>query len=145
MREVLNQILTMPAPFDSVPQDLAIEAGEEVVDNQTLLLAQLVRKAQGYSYMEQTEQQTPDGQTIARSVSIRHLAPDVKAAQEIRNILGDSRDTAAEKAERKARTDKLKADTAAIKAKNSTEAQDAPDDGFLAALDGKAAEDWSGG
>jgi hypothetical protein len=61
--------------------------------------------------------------------------------KEIRNILGESRETAAEKAERKARTEKLKADTEALRAKSGAQ-EEIADDGFLEALAGEAADVW---
>ena len=113
MKTVLNEILAMPADPNGMPLEVAhIAPGK--IDNQTLMLAQLFRKATGYDY-DETEIQT--GDTSTQKLKRKHVPPDVKAVQEIRNILGESRDTSAEKAERKARTEKLKAETAAVKAK----------------------------
>ena len=115
MKSVLNELLTMPAESDEAKTALAgVEHLLPECDNQTAVLAGLMKQA---------------------------MLGEVKAVQEIRNILGESRDTAAEKAERKARTEKLKADTAALRARTG-EPEEAPDDGFLEAMGKAAAEVW---
>ena len=136
MKSVLGEILAMPASRDAIPVDASLVVPGDM-DNQTLMLVQLFRRATGYDYDETEE--VSAGEASVRKFKRKHLPPDVKAVQEIRNILGESRDTAAEKAERKARTEKLKADTAAIQAKNG-EPEEAPDDGFLDALREEAAD-----
>lgn len=114
LRAAMQELLALPP--DS-PEAQAALAGLhlEGVDNQTAMLAGLLKAA---------------------------MTGDVKAVQEVRNIIGDSRDTAAERAERKARTDKLWAEAAAAQAKVNGVA-DCPDDGFLDALRGEVTDSWS--
>lgn len=115
MKTVLNELLTLPAE-SAVAQAALGGIDLDGADNQAAILAGLMKAA---------------------------MAGDVKAVQEIRNILGESRDTPAEKAERKARTEKLQADAAAAQAKVNGDGQERPDDGFIEALRGEAASDWS--
>jgi hypothetical protein len=137
MKTVLNEILAMPADPNGMPLGVSsVVPGE--IDNQTLMLAQLFRKATGYDY-DETETQT--GDTCVQKLKRKHIPPDVSAVKEIRNILGESRDSAAEKAERKARTEKLKADTEAQRAKSGAQ-EEIADDGFLEALAGEAEDVW---
>lgn len=139
MRAVLNELLTLPARSEDIPIEVSELAPGEV-DNQTLMLAQLFRRATGYEYTEIKEK---NGDTCEMTTVRKQVPPDVKAVQEIRNILGESRDTAAEKAERKARTEHINASTVLLQARSSDmDPEKAPDDGFLEALEGKAAEDW---
>lgn len=138
MKTVLSEILALPADVDAMPIGVSTIVGGEI-DNQTLLLAQLFRRATGYDY---DEHETQTGETYVEKLKRKHIPPDVKAVQEIRNILGESRDTAAEKAERKARTDRIKADTEAIRAKSGAQ-EEIADDGFLQALTAEAADVWS--
>jgi hypothetical protein len=115
MRTVLNELLLLP-PDSPEAQEALQGFVIDGADNQAAVLAGLLK---------------------------RGMTGDPKAVQEILRILGESRDTAAEKAERKARTEKLKADTALQQARlNSDCPTDIPEDGFLNALEG-AAEDWT--
>ena len=69
----------------------------------------------------------------------------VKAYEAIARYSGQSDRTDADQEEQKARTEATKAQTAAAKAKSGQdEEEEAPDDGFLEALKGSAAEDWEG-
>ena len=138
MKTVLGEILAAPANRDAVPIDASLVVPGDM-DNQTLMLVQLFRRATGYDYDETEE--ILGGEATVRKFKRKHIPADVRAVQEIRNILGESRETAAEKAERKARTEKLKADAAAVQAKNG-EQESVPDDGFLAALREEAADAW---
>lgn len=119
MKAVLSELLTLP-PNSSEAQaalrGLSDLLGEEA-DNQTAVLAGLMKQA---------------------------MTGDVKAVQEIRNILGESRDTAPEAKERKARTEHTQVSTAVLKARASMDEEEQPeDDGFLDALEEAAAEVWS--
>lgn len=115
MRTVLNELLLLP-PDSPEAQEALQGFVIDGADNQAAVLAGLLK---------------------------RGMTGDPKAVQEILRILGESRDTAAEKAERKARTEKLKADAALQQARlNSDCPTDIPEDGFLTALEG-AAEDWT--
>lgn len=114
MKTVLGEILALPADPNGIPLGVsAVVPGE--IDNQTLMLAQLFRRATGYDYDETEE--ICGGEASVRKFKRKHIPADVKAVQEIRNILGESRETAAELKERRARTDRLRADTEAIRAK----------------------------
>lgn len=53
------------------------------------------------------------------------------------------RNTKMDNEEQRARIEKLKADTMAIKAQNDTSAEQTADDGFLEALNASAKEDWA--
>lgn len=118
MKTVLGEILAAPANRDAVPLDASLVVPGDM-DNQTLMLVQLFRRATGYDYDETEE--IVGGEDSVRKFKRKHIPADVRAVQEIRNILGESRDTAAEKAERKARTDRIKADTEAIRAKSGAD------------------------
>ena len=118
MKSVLGEILAMPASRDAIPVDASLVVPGDM-DNQTLMLVQLFRRATGYDYDETEE--VSAGEASVRKFKRKHLPPDVKAVQEIRNILGESRDTAAEKAERKARTEKLKADTELLRVRSGAD------------------------
>ena len=73
------------------------------------------------------------------------LNGNVKAYEAIARYSGQSDRTDADQEEQKARTEATKAQTAAAKAKSGQdEEEEAPDDGFLEALKGSAAEDWEG-
>lgn len=117
MKSVLGEILALPANPDFIPVEVSgvVPGG---IDNQTLMLVQLFRRATGYDY-DETEDIT--GENIVHKFKRKHIPADVKAVQEIRNILGESRDTAAEKAERKARTEKLKADTELLRVRSGAD------------------------
>lgn len=138
MKSVLNEILAAPANRDAVPIDASLVVPGDM-DNQTLMLVQLFRRATGYDYDETEE--ILGGEATVRKFKRKHIPADVSAVKEIRNILGESRDSAAEKAERKARTEKLKADTEALRAKSGAQ-EEIADDGFLEALAGEAADVW---
>lgn len=117
MKTVLAELLTLPP--DSKEAQAALEGieGLEEMDNQTAVLAGLMKQA---------------------------MSGDFRAVQELRNILGESRDTAAEAKERKARTEHIQTSTAVLKARANVEDVDnVPDDGFLAALDETSQEVWS--
>lgn len=73
------------------------------------------------------------------------LNGNVKAYEAIARYSGQSDRTDADQEEQKARIEATKAQTAAAKAKSGQdEEEEAPDDGFLEALKGSAAEDWEG-
>lgn len=139
MKTVLGEILASPANRDAVPLDASLVVPGDM-DNQTLMLVQLFRRATGYDYDETEE--IVGGEGTVHKYKRKHIPADVRAVQEIRNILGESRETAAEKAERKARTDRIKADTEAIRAKSGAQ-EEIADDGFLQALTAEAADVWS--
>ena len=73
------------------------------------------------------------------------LNGNVKAYEAIARYSGQSDRTEADQQEQKARTEATKAQTAAAKAKSGQdEEEEVPDDGFLEAIKGSAAEDWEG-
>ena len=73
------------------------------------------------------------------------LNGNVKAYEAIARYSGQSDRTEADQEEQKARTEATKAQTAAAKAKSGQdEEEEVPDDGFLEAIKGSAAEDWEG-
>ena len=73
------------------------------------------------------------------------LNGNVKAYEAIARYSGQSDRTEADQEEQKARTEAAKAQTAAAKAKSGQDEEEkVPDDGFLEALKGSAAEDWEG-
>lgn len=84
MKTALSELLTLPPDSEEAQAALAGIVGLDDADNQTAVLAGLMKAAMG---------------------------GDVKAVQELRNILGESRDTAAEAKERKARVEKLQTET----------------------------------
>ena len=73
------------------------------------------------------------------------LNGNVKAYEAIARYSGQSDRTEADQEEQKARTEAAKAQTAVAKAKSGQdEEEEVPDDGFLEAIKGSAAEDWEG-
>lgn len=80
---------------------------------------------------------------IIAGLAKKAMKGDPKAVHEIRSILGEL-ETTGQKAERKARTEKLTAETEVLRAKTNTEQEHVEDDGFMDALRGSASEDWNG-
>lgn len=87
LKDTLKLLMQLPPDSPEAKEALAgLGADLDCADNQTAMVAGLMKKA---------------------------MKGDSKAMKELRNILGESRDTAIEAKERKARIDKLNADTEA--------------------------------
>ena len=82
---------------------------------------------------------------VNAAMILEALNGNVKAYEAIARYSGQSDRTEADQEEQKARTEATKAQTAAAKAKSGQgEEEEVPDDGFLEAIKGSAAEDWEG-